>query len=153
MPESTRNETQLGIVDLTKGLAAAGLAIVEQNKMPGREATYFAIGNSKHQTDIAIPREFLDDLLNTKEHQAAVDSYAHAVAGRLKCGSPEVFYCQSGSAIRASFRWPIQTGVCPSGFSSYVLMIVTKQQNAETANCASEIARSFSETESDIVAM
>ena len=76
MSEPRRQQTHVGVADLTKRLSTAGLAIVEQHGIQGREATYFRIGNSEHQTDIAIPHEFLDDLPNTKEHQAAVDSYA-----------------------------------------------------------------------------
>lgn len=151
MSEPRRQQTHVGVVDLTKRLSTAGLAIVEQHGIQGREATYFSIGSSEHQTDIVIPHEFLDDLPNTKEHQAAVDSYAYAVSGRLKCGSPELFYCQSGVAVRVSFRWPIQGGVGPSGFSSYLLMIVSNQGDDQTAKCSIELGGSFSQTEFDIV--
>jgi len=103
MSETTRTETQLGIADLTKRFSAAGIAVIAQriNPLPQR-SIYFEIGNTEHQTVITLPINFLDDLPNTKEYQAAVDSYALAVAGRLKCGSPEVFYCRSGVAVRVS---------------------------------------------------
>jgi diguanylate cyclase (GGDEF)-like protein len=148
-----RNETELGLADLTKRFSAAGLAIIEQHGMQNREATYFAIGNSQDQTNIVVPHEFLDDLPNTKEHQTAVDSYAHAVSGRLRCGSPEVFYCQSGIAIRVSIQWPIHGAVGPSGFSSHLLMVVKSLADDQIAKCSIELGGSFSQTEFDIVAL
>jgi len=106
MSEPTRRETQLGIADLKKRLNAAGLNIVQQQENFRRDTIYFAIGDAGNQTDIVLSEEFLDDLPSTKEYQAMVDSYARAVAGRLKCGSPELFYCQSGVAIQVSFSGP-----------------------------------------------
>jgi hypothetical protein len=111
MSEPTRRETQLGIADLKKRLNAAGLNLIHQEEDFRRGSTYFDIGDVGSQTNIVLSEEFLHDLPNTKEYQAMVDSYARAVAGRLKCGSPELFYCQSGVAIQVSFHWPIQSGI------------------------------------------
>src|SRR6266478_6416773 len=111
MSETIRNETQLGIADLQRRLNAAGLNIIQQQENSRRRTINFAFGDTENQTDFTLSEEFLDDLPNTKEYQAMVDSYARAVAGRLKCGSPELFYCQSGVAIQVSFHWPIQSGI------------------------------------------
>src|SRR6266852_5533310 len=112
MSESIRNETQLGLAELTKRFSAAGIAIIDQHRTPGlQRSTYLAIGNTQRQTDITISDTFLGDLPNTKDCQTTVDSYARAVAGRLKCGSPEVFYCRSGVAVRVSILWPIQAAM------------------------------------------
>lgn len=150
--EQNRSETQSGIVDLAKRLGAKGLRILEQRRFPGHQrAIYFAIGNDSAQTDITVPDSFLNDLPNTKEHQAAVDSYAHAVAGRIKFGSPELFYCRSGAAIRISILWPIQSGMANNVISTFVLMEVTNQIDGQVAKCSMEIGFSFSETIFDIV--
>src|SRR5260370_36543519 len=102
MSETARSETQLGIADLKRRLSVVGLSILDEHEQFRHDSFYFAIGNTANQTDIVLSREFLDDLPNTKEYQAMVDSYGHAVAGRLKCGSPDLFYCQSGVAIHTS---------------------------------------------------
>jgi hypothetical protein len=100
MSDSTRDETQLGFADLKQRLGAAGLHIIDQQKTPGlQRSTYFAVGSSGRCTDITISDTFLDDLPNTKEYQATVNSYAYAVAGRVKVGSPEVF-CKRRSKNR-----------------------------------------------------
>jgi diguanylate cyclase (GGDEF)-like protein len=152
MSETTRNETQLGIADLTKRLGAAGIAIIEQRRTQGlQRSTYFAIGSSERQTDITISDTLLDDLPKTKEHQAKVDSYALAVGGRLKCGSPEVFYCRSGIAVRVSILWPIQAAMAGSGVSSFVLMDITNQAVGQIAKCSMEVGFSFNQTVFEIV--
>jgi hypothetical protein len=152
MSETTRTETQLGIADLTKRLSAAGIAIIAQhvNRLPHR-SIYFEIGSTERQTDVTLPITFLDDLPNTNEYQAAVDSYALAVAGRLKCGSPEVFYCRSGVAIRVSIRWPIQAGVYNSVATTFILMDVFNQVDGQIAKCSMEIGFGWGHTTFDIV--
>jgi hypothetical protein len=123
MSEPTRRETQLGLAELKKRLQAAGLQIINQHRNTGlQRSTYFAIGNSNRQTDISIFDNFLDDLPNTKEYQAVVDSYARAVAGRLKCGHPDVFCCVSGMAIQIDIRWPIESAMYDGKVSTFVLI-------------------------------
>lgn len=140
MTENKRSETQSGIDDLAKRLGAKGLRILDQGRHPGfQRSICFTIGNGTNQTDIGIPDNFLDDLPNTKEYQAAVDSYASAVAGRIKCGSPEVFYCRSGIAVRISASWPIRSGVTNDGFLTVILMYVTNQIDSRIAKCSVEI--------------
>lgn len=152
MSESTRNETQLGLADLTKRFSAAGIAIIEQRRTQGlQRSTYFAIGNTERQTDITISDTFLDDLPNTKEYQATVDSYALAVAGRLKCGSPELFYCRSGVAVRVSFLWPIQAAIYNSVATTFILMDVINHADGQIAKCSMEAGHTLGHTVFDIV--
>src|SRR5215813_13818861 len=106
-----RSETQRSLEELQKRLTSFGIKIIDQHRELDRAATYLAIGSPERSTDVVISDEFLDDLPNTREYQTLVDSYACAVAGRIECDSPEIFYCRSGIPIRVSFRWPIQRGV------------------------------------------
>jgi len=152
MSESIRNETQLGLAELTKRFSAAGIAIAEtQRPWPNRSANFLLIGKSEHHTSIMISDEFLDDLPNTKEYQAVVDSYACAVAGRLKCGSPELFYCQSGVPVRVSIQWPIHTVWANSSVSNLLLTGVTNQLDAQVAQCSMEVRLTLGYTIFDIV--
>jgi diguanylate cyclase (GGDEF)-like protein len=139
MSEPTRRETQLGIADLKKRLGAVGLNNVQQGQDLRRGVVLFVIGEVPNQTDIAVSEEFLDDLPNTKEYQAMVDSYAHAVAGRLKCGPPELFYCQSGVAIQVSFRWPIQSAVYNNELMTFLLMDVMNRADGKVAKCSVQL--------------
>ena len=124
MSETTGSETQLGIADLKRRLSVVGLNILDQRERFHHDTTYLGIGTTESQTDLVLSNEFLHDLPNTKEYQAIVDSYARAIAGRLKCGSPELFYCQSGVAVRVSIRWPIQSAIYNDKLSTFVLMEV-----------------------------
>jgi len=152
MSEILRTETQLGVADLTKRLEAAGIHIIDQSRTPGlQRSTYFAIGSAERQTDITISDSFLDDLPNTKEYQAAVDSYALAVAGRLKCGSPELFYCRSGVAVRVSIRWPIQAAMYNSVLTTFILLDVINQVDGRIAKCSMEVGHTLGHTAFDIV--
>lgn len=153
MTEEMRKETQLGLAELERRIKRAGIGIISQNKMPHREATYLAIGNSDRKTDITLPDEFLDDLPNTKDYQIAVDAYADAVSGRVKCGSPEVFYCISGTAVEISILWPIQSAVSSSRFSRFILMDVTDQGTGEIAKCSIELGFTLGQTVLDIVVL
>src|SRR5260370_14449967 len=139
MSEPTRRETQLGIADLKKRLDAAGLNIVQQQENFRHGTTYFAIGDVGSQTDIVLSEEFLHDLPNTKEYQAMVESYARAVAGRLKCGSPELFYCESGVGVQVSFQWPIHGGIYNNEPKAVLLMNVTNRVDGKTAKCSVEV--------------
>lgn len=136
MSEPTRPETQLGIADFEKRLNAAGINIVQQHRNFKRNSIYFALGDTRNQTDIVLSEEFLDDLPNTKEYQAMVDSYARAAAGRLKCGSPEIFYCQSGFAIQISFRWPIQSAIYNNELKTFLLVDVRNTVDGKVAKCS-----------------
>ena len=151
MAEPTRSETQLGIADLKKRLGAVGLSVVNQRERFHHDTTYFAIGNTTNQTDIVISREFLDDLPNTKDYHPIVDSYAHAVAGRLKCGSPEMFCCRSGIAVLVSIRWPIQSAIYNDKLSTFMLMDVIRQPDGHIAKCSMEIGSRLGRTVFDIV--
>jgi diguanylate cyclase (GGDEF)-like protein len=141
MPEPTRQETQLGLAELKRRFNAAGLPIIEHRRnTPLQRSTYFVIGTPERQTDITVVDTFLDDLPATKDYHTKVDSYAAAVAGRIKCGFPEVFYCRSRVAIRVSISWPIQSGMTNSGtVSTFVLIDAINQESGRVAKCAAEI--------------
>ena len=151
MSETARSETQLGIADLKRRLSVVGLNVLDEHEKFRHDSFYFAIGNTANQTDIVLSREFLDDLPNTREYQAMVDSYARAVAGRLKCGSPELFYCQSGVAVRVSIRWPIQSAIYNDKLSTFVLMDVINQADGQIAKCSTEVGSRLGRTVFDIV--
>ena len=148
MSETRRTETQLGISDLTKRFGAAGIQIIDQRGDFRRHSTYFAIGTSERQTDITIYDTFLDDLPNTKDYQVAADSYALAVAGRLKCGSPELFYCRSGVAVRVSILWPIQPAM---NAAMYILFDAINQVDGKVARCSMRVGRALGHTVFDTV--
>ena len=139
MSETARSETQLGIADLKRRLSAVGLSVLDEHEKIRRGSFYFAIGNTANQTDIVLSREFLDDLPNTKDYHPIVDSYARAVAGRLKCGPPELFCCKSGVPIHVSFRWPIHSGVYQNEFASFLLMDVTNTADGKIAKCSVQL--------------
>lgn len=153
MPEPARRETQLGLSDLKKRFSAAGLSIIAEHRNTGlQRSTYFEVGTAGRQTDITISDTFLDDLPNTKEYHTKVESYAAAVVGRMKCGSPEVFYSRCGIAIRVSILWPIHSGVSPSGnFVSVILMDVTNLVSGQIAKCSMELGYWFGGTIFDIL--
>src|SRR5260370_22478688 len=152
MSETPRTETQLGIADLTKRFSAAGIAVIAQhiNPLPQR-SVHFEIGSTERQTYVTLPNTFLDDLPKSKEHQAKVDSYALAVAGRLKCGSPEVLYCRSGVAVRVSIRWPIEAAIYNSVATTFILMDVINQVDGQTAKCSMDVGFLWPHTVFDIV--
>ena len=152
MPEPIRSETQLGLANLKQRFSAAGLPIIEQHRNTGlQRSTYLAVGTAGRQTDITISDTFLDDLPNTRGYHAEVDSYAAAVAGRIKCGSPEVFYCRSGVPVRVSILWPIQTGVMNSVLESFFLMDVVNEVDDQIAKCSMKIGFWFNQTIFDIL--
>jgi len=142
---------QLGIADLTKRLGAAGLNIIERRERFQNDTTYFAIGTTANQTDIVLSFEFLHDLPSTRDYQAAVDSYALAIAGRLKCGSPELFYCRSGIAIRVSILWPIQAAIYNSVLTTFILMDVINHVDGQIAKCSMDVGQTLGHTVFDIV--
>src|SRR5271165_6992460 len=139
MSETARSETQLGIAELKRRLSAVGLSVVDEHEKFRHNSFYFAIGNTASQTDIVLCREFLDDLPSTKDYHSIVDSYASAVAGRLKCGSPELFYCKSGVPIQVSFLWPIHSGVYQNDFASVLLTDVTNTADGKIAKCSVQL--------------
>jgi diguanylate cyclase (GGDEF)-like protein len=152
MSEPMRIETQLGLADLKKRFRLAGLPIIEQHRNTGlQQSTYFAVGTAERKTDITVYDTFLDDLPNTREYHANVESYAAAVTGRMKCGSPEVFYCRSGLTVRVSILWPIQTAVMNSEIATYILMDVMNQVDGQIAKCSMKRGSSFNQSIFDIL--
>jgi diguanylate cyclase (GGDEF)-like protein len=137
-------QQQLGIAELTKRLANSGLQMIENNRpWPNRSATYFEIGKPGRQTDVVLSDEFIRDLPGTREYQEAVDSYAMAVAGRARCGSPNVFYCRSHLAINIAIHWPIQQAVLNNMPAAWLLIHVTNEVQGGVAMCCLNVGRHF----------
>jgi diguanylate cyclase (GGDEF)-like protein len=131
--EPTRRETQLGLADLIKRLKTAGVPIAEQRIDDFNRRNYIAVGTPKRLADFEVSSNFLDDLPNTTEYRNAVDAYAHAIAGRLKFGSPEAVHSRSGIPVVVEVHWPIAPAL---DGPACMLTTVTNLVNGEVAKCA-----------------
>jgi len=131
--ESKRQETQLGLADLTRRLKSAGVSIAEQRIDDFHRRGYFLVGTPGRQADFELSTNFLDDLPNTTEYRNAVDAYAHAVAGRMKFGSPEAVHSRSGISLLVEVRWPIAPA---RDGPACMLTKVTNLVTSEVAICA-----------------
>jgi len=152
MAEPIRSETQLGLADLKRRFSAASLQIVEQHRNTNlHRSTYLVVGTPERNTHLTISDDFLDDLPKTKDYHAKVESYAAAVAGRIKCGSPDVFYCLAGIAIVVSIEWPIRTAVLNSWPESFVAINIVNQVDGQIAKCSVKIDSSIGQTIFDIL--
>lgn len=138
----TEEQQQLGIAELSARLAKCGLGIVEHDPRPNRRSTYFEIGKPGRQSSVELSDEFMRDLPATREYQTTVDSYAAALAGRIRCGSPNVFYCLSDMVIKAEITWPIQPAHFNGVFSAWLLVDVTNEAQGTLAKCCLDFARS-----------
>src|SRR6266481_1371737 len=137
MPGAMDQELQSGLSDLTARLTRYKLAIIENRRpWPERTATLLVIGTSDRNTDIVLVDEFLRDLPKTREYQTAVDEYASALESRIRCGSPNLFYCRSDVAIKIEIRWPIQSAFVGSSLRVHMLANVTDPRNGTLAKCA-----------------
>jgi len=133
---------QLGIAELTNHLAKRGLEISKHYRpWPNLSTTYFEIGKPGRYTDVALSDEFIRDLPGTREYREAVDSYAIAVAGRIRCGAPDIFYCLSHAAINVTVNWPIQGAVLDNMPSAWLLVDVTKVGQGRIAKCCLNVQR------------
>jgi diguanylate cyclase (GGDEF)-like protein len=150
MPEPKSPQTQQGLAHFRKVLEAHGLRTNEQRYYAHNLKTDFAIGNNEHQTRIALSDKFLDDLPHNKDSQDALERYVQAVDGRLKCGSPEVFYCLSGLGIQVSIEWPILISAGNGKYTSFILFAVTNQEDGNIALCSIDLGFSPTGTMFDI---
>jgi hypothetical protein len=92
------DQRNLGINFLAHQLTKAGLQIIEQARpWPDKRVTYLVLGTPNRQTDIVVSDTFLSDLPATTDYHLSLSSYAYAVAGRVRFGSPEVFFCRDDS--------------------------------------------------------
>lgn len=133
MAEPKRSETQIGLADLIKRLKTAGVPIADQRIDDFRGRNYFAVGSSNRLADFEVSTSFLNDLPNTAEYRNAVDAYAHAIAGRMKFGSPEAIHSRSGIPVIVEVRWP----TAPSrDLTGCMLTTVTNLVSGEIAKCA-----------------
>jgi diguanylate cyclase (GGDEF)-like protein len=135
-------EKRLGIAELSRRLGKFGLNVLEQSR-PWRDryATYFGIGKSDQVTDIVLSDEFISDLPKTPEYQVAVDEYATAVIGRIRCGPPNVLYCTSDVVIDYAIRWPIQAAIHQGIPQAWLLVHVTDVSTKRLALCCLNVDR------------
>jgi diguanylate cyclase (GGDEF)-like protein len=138
-------ELELGIAEVRRRLSNYGLEILQSNRPhPNRNSTYLEIGKPGKETDVVLSDEFVRDLPKTKEYQTALDHYAGAVASRLRCGSPNVFYCLSHVAIRITVNWPIQAAVVENMYSAWLLTYVTDELKGSIAKVSLNLDRQIS---------
>jgi diguanylate cyclase (GGDEF)-like protein len=138
------DEQQLGFAELNTRLMKRGLGILEHNRpWRDRSSTYFEIGKTGRYSSVVLSDEFIRDLPNTREYQIAVDSYAAALAGRIRCGSPNELYCLSDMAIKAEITWPIQGAALDGMPSAWMLVDVTNEMNGTLAKCCLNVDRPF----------
>ena len=139
----TEEQQQVGIAEFRSRLAKCGVEIAEHDRWPNRKSTYFEIGKSDRKTSVVLSDEFIRDLPKTPEYQAAVDSYAATLAGRIRCSSPNVFYCLSNMVIKVDITWPIQPAVVGGIYSAWLLADVTDEMHGTLAKCCLNIDRLF----------
>ena len=140
MPGTRQSEVGAGIAELSKRLAAAGIAVLKQERpWPNRTATYFVLGRGERNTDIVLSDEFVSDLPGTPGHQKALDSYASALSGRIKCGDPNVFFCLSGKAVRLDIQWPVESSIYGSAVSSGLRVHASEQSDGRVALCFAQL--------------
>jgi diguanylate cyclase (GGDEF)-like protein len=135
-------QRRLGLDDLTSRLNASGLSLLSEHWQQ-RRATYCEIGTPDRLTNIVVSDEFLCDLPATREYQSAVEAYALAVAGRIRCGPPNVFYCLSNKAVRMEIRWPIEAAMFQDKFQAWLLVTVKDEGNGSVARCCVDVDRQF----------
>jgi diguanylate cyclase (GGDEF)-like protein len=136
----TEDQQRRGIAELTSRLAKSGLNLIEQDRpWPNRRVTYFEVGRGDRQTSIVLSDEFVCDLPATKEYQDAIDPYATALSGRIRCGSPNLFYCRSHVAIDVSISWPMQSGFAGNELSSWLLADASNELRGSLAKCCVNI--------------
>jgi diguanylate cyclase (GGDEF)-like protein len=139
MSNDTR-EWQLGLAHLVKSLKSAGLQILNQARpWPERRVTYFVIGKADRQTDIVLSDHFISDLPNTIAYHPSLDAYVAAVAGRIKYGSPETFYCRSGRTVRIEINWPSETANYGGFLKTWLRIGITETEHSEVAKCGVQV--------------
>jgi diguanylate cyclase (GGDEF)-like protein len=140
----TERERVAGIAVLNNRLHQSGIALVDQGRpWPHMRSTYFEIGKDGRNTDFVLSDDFLSDLPKTNDYDAAVESYALSVGGRLQVGSPNLFYCTSNRAVSMKIKWPIQGAVFQGTPHAWLLFTVTDAENGSIARCCVDIHRGF----------
>src|ERR1700728_2310497 len=105
-----QEEMATGLQLLTQIFNRVGLKIKESKRpWPDRDAVYVVFGNDDRSTDIVLTGDFLADLPGSRDHKMGAESYAQTIAGRIKCGSADAFFCRSGIPVELEISWPIHT--------------------------------------------
>jgi diguanylate cyclase (GGDEF)-like protein len=133
-----REEVAAGLQLLEQIFSKAGISIRESRRpWHDRTATYIVVGAGDSSTDIVLTDDFLSDLPATREHKSAAESYAQAVAGRIKHGSAQAFYCRSGIPITLETHWPIHTSATTDrGLVSWLMVTATNGLDETEAMCS-----------------
>ena len=135
---STREEAAAGFQLLTDILKNAGLRLRKSSR-PWQDPTltYMEFGTDDRNTDIALSDDVLSDLPNTRERRTEAESYAAAIAGRIKCGSPSAFYCRSCIPIDLQIYWPIKTSIdYEQRLVSWLMVTATNELAGTIAMCS-----------------
>jgi diguanylate cyclase (GGDEF)-like protein len=149
----SETQFQQGVEELRRRLSNVGLHILKQVEHFEKHSVFFEIGSPANNTNFMVRREFLEDLQNTKDYLRSLNEYVSAVAGRHKCGSPEHFYCSSGTAIRVSVRWPIEGAIYENQVTTFVLLTTTDLKTGRDSKNSINLGFSLSgRTVFDIVA-
>jgi diguanylate cyclase (GGDEF)-like protein len=136
------DQRNLGINFLAHQLTKAGLQIIEQARpWPDKRVTYLVLGTPNRQTDIVVSDTFLSDLPATTDYHLSLSSYAYAVAGRVRFGSPEVFFCRSGRIIRIEIQWPSETAIYDGYLQTWLRVDVFETEYGNVAKCGVKLER------------
>ena len=138
------DQQQLGIAELANRLAKSGFRSSSRSDLgPITARLTLRLASQAGKPTLCFPTNLLRDLPATREYQEAVDSYSVAVAGRVRCGSPDLFYCSSHVAISVGINWPIQAAVVDNRPSAWLLVNVTDERQGRIAKCCLNIERHF----------
>lgn len=136
MQEPIDSATLQGLAELRKRLDAQDLQILQHwEERPSGISV--EIGMLRRTTTLTLSSVFLRDLPNSKEYQKSLHLYAGAVAGRMKAGPIDLFYCRSNQPVFIYIDWPLRGGFDDDRYP--VTVALTRAVNAESefvAMCA-----------------
>jgi diguanylate cyclase (GGDEF)-like protein len=134
MPDA---EIESGFDYLSQQFGKVNLLILKRERpWPNHKASYLMVGKADRNTDIAISDKFIQEIRHNSEYQTALMAYVIAVAARIRCGSPNSFYCSSRVAVQIEIDWPIRSGLVNGRFYSSMLTKVIDQSSSKVAHCA-----------------
>jgi diguanylate cyclase (GGDEF)-like protein len=135
---STREEASAGFQVLTDILKEAGLRLKKSSR-PWKDLTltHVELGTDDQSTDIVLSDEFLSGLPNRPEYHTEAESYAASIAGRIKCGPPNTFYCRSGIPTDLQIHWPIRESFTQEkGLVNWLMVAATNEIAGTSAMCS-----------------
>ena len=135
---TTREEAAAGFQTLTEILKNAGLRLRNSSRpWQDRTVTFLEFGTDDLSMDIVLSDEILSDLPSSRESRAEAEAFAAIIAARIKCGSPNAFYCRSGIPIDLKIHWPINTAFNhEQRLVSWLMVAATNELAGTSAMCA-----------------